>query len=382
MTSGMTAELHLRALFDPDAFAEEQARLGRIWTLVGFASDIPRENDWFRTVLGGCSIFIQRFAEGLRGFENRCAHRSYPLRTAERGNGPILCGFHHWRYNSAGAAVGIPVCQDAFGTTPAGLNKRLTLLDVACCGDLIFARFPGRDESLESFLGPCFDVISILCASMGEGRSATLPGRMNWRLSQWISMDEYHLAAVHATTLAVGKSYLRRTSLNYERCGVHSAYFLGQESGTIADWAGMLRRRESPGPGYRILHLFPNASIAFLPAIPSFPKGRLPFSYVILQRHIPTACDGTELEMRVVPAPQRHLGNALLPRLLAPFEAIRLHIVSYGFRRVLREDQEVCENLQRHARQIAPDPIYGASEARVGWFNEAYAEAMRASAPS
>jgi phenylpropionate dioxygenase-like ring-hydroxylating dioxygenase large terminal subunit len=274
----MTDDLHLDALHDAAAFVEEQRRLGQVWTLLGYASDIPRENDWFRTVLGGRSVFVQRFAEGLRGFENRCAHRSYPLRTTDRGVGPVICGFHNWRYDAEGNAVGIPNCPDSFSTTPGGLNRRLATLDVACCGDLIFARFPGLQESLAEFLGPIFDVLSELCASVAGGQRATLPGRMNWRLSQWISMDDYHLAAVHPKSLPAGKGYLRRSTLNYQRFGPHSAYFGGQDSGTIADWAGMLRAKQSPGPGYRIFHLFPNTGVAFLPAIPSRRKTRLPFS--------------------------------------------------------------------------------------------------------
>ena len=368
---------HLRALFDEEAFAEEQARLGQVWTLLGFASDLPRENDWFRAVLGGRSVFVQRFAQGLRGFENRCAHRSYPLRIEERGNGPVLCGFHHWRYGPEGHATGIPNCQDAFGTTPAGMNKRLATLDIARCGDLIFARFPGRAESLEEFLGPIFDVLAILCADMGGGRRGSLPGGMNWRLSQWISMDDYHLAAVHPRSIPAARGYLRKDALNYHRCGPHSAYFHGQERGSIADWGARLRLGQPSGPGYRILHLFPDSSIALIPTIP-FLGRRLPFAYVLLQRHVPAAMDRTALAYRLVPAPHRHLGGSRLARLLAPFEAPRLRIVERGVRQVLREDQEICENLQAQARQIAPDATYGASEIRVAWFNEAYRDAMDA----
>lgn len=377
----MESDLHLRAVFDATAFAAEQARLGQVWTLVGYASDIPRLNDWFRTLLGGRSVFIQRFAASgdgaLRGFENRCAHRSYPLRTADRGQGPILCGFHHWRYDAEGIATGIPNCQDAFGTTPAGLNRRLAALEVACCGDLIFARFPGRTETLEEFLGPIFDVVSVLCAGMGGGLRAALPGRMNWRLSQWISMDEYHLAAVHPASLAVGRRYLKREQLNYQRQGWHNAYFLGAGSGGIADWAGLLRAGQPAGPGYRIIHLFPNVGISFIPAIPFWKGRRLPFSYVMVQRHVPVAHDATELQLRLIPAPQRHLGRSALVRVLAAFEPLRLRLVHRGAVRVLREDQAVCETHQKTAHQLAPDPIYGASERRIAWFNEAYAEAMR-----
>lgn len=378
----MATELHLRALYDEEAFAEEQARFGQVWTLVGFAFDLPREGSWFRAVLGGRSIFIQRFADGLRGFENRCAHRSYPLRTEASGEGPILCGFHHWRYDSEGVATGIPNCQDAFGTTPRGLDRRLVRLDVACCGELVFARFPGRPESLESFLGPLFEVLGLLCADLGGSPRVSLPGRMNWRLSQWISMDDYHLAAVHPRSLATRGSYLRRSDLHYRRYGDHSAFLRGADPGSLEDWGRELRLGVPSRPGYRIIHLFPNASVTFLPTLPLLGKHRLPCSYVILQRHLPAAFDRTDLEITITPAPLRHQDSARLPRWLAPLKPLAIPLVRRGALRVLREDQEICENLQKGAHQIAPNPLHGASEIRVAWFNEAYAGAMRTAEPA
>lgn len=90
------------------AFQQEQARLGRIWTLLGLTLDVAKDGDWFTAELGGRSVFVQRFGDTLKGFENRCAHRFYPLRTKEKGNGPIKCGFHEWAYNQEGRAVSIP----------------------------------------------------------------------------------------------------------------------------------------------------------------------------------------------------------------------------------------------------------------------------------
>jgi phenylpropionate dioxygenase-like ring-hydroxylating dioxygenase large terminal subunit len=82
-----------RALADPASFEHEQMRLGRTWTMLGVVTDVANDGDWFRTVLGGRSIFVQRFGNDLRAFENVCAHRFYPLRTKDKGNGPIRCGF-------------------------------------------------------------------------------------------------------------------------------------------------------------------------------------------------------------------------------------------------------------------------------------------------
>ena len=68
-----------RSLVDPESFENEQIRLGQVWTLLGVPTDSANDGDWFRTILGGRSIFVQRFGDDLRGFENVCAHRFHIL---------------------------------------------------------------------------------------------------------------------------------------------------------------------------------------------------------------------------------------------------------------------------------------------------------------
>ena len=130
-----------RTLTDPEAFAREQAQLSQVWTLLGLTTDVPNDGDSIRGTLGGRSVFVQRFGDTLRGFENRCAHRFYPLRIKDKGSGPIRCGFHHWQYDKEGRAVGIPKCQEMYGVTPRELDARLAPVEVASCGTLIFGRF-------------------------------------------------------------------------------------------------------------------------------------------------------------------------------------------------------------------------------------------------
>ena len=87
-------------------FRREQDQLGRVWTLLGINHDVAHDGDWFCATLGGRSIFVQRFGVAIKVFENRCAHRFFPLRTAKKGKGPVVCDFHHWRYDQDGRAVG------------------------------------------------------------------------------------------------------------------------------------------------------------------------------------------------------------------------------------------------------------------------------------
>jgi phenylpropionate dioxygenase-like ring-hydroxylating dioxygenase large terminal subunit len=85
-----------RTLIDAEAFRREQRELSRMWTFLGFANDVANDGDWFRATLATRSVFVQRFGDELKGFENRCAHHSFPLRNSDKGNGAIVCGFHHW----------------------------------------------------------------------------------------------------------------------------------------------------------------------------------------------------------------------------------------------------------------------------------------------
>jgi len=371
----MDSEPNLRPLYDDEAFQAEQACLGQVWTLLGCASDIPAKDDWFRATLGGRSIFIQRFEDGLRGFENRCAHRSYPLRTQACGQGPIVCGFHHWRYDRDGVAAGIPICRDAYGVEPRALNKRLTRLDVEQCGDLIFGRFPGSPQAatLVDFLGPASEIISMLCADMRGAANASMAVAANWRFSQQISLDDYHPPAVHSANL--GKlGYLRLDALNYQRFGPHSAFFGGANSGTLETMAKALCESTLDAPGYRIFHLFPNAAIMFGTAFRLFGQ---PFRIVLVMHHVPLAFDRSETRLRI----QRHrwassepnLGDKIMDQ-VEPF--VRPFVKSRTIR-VLEEDRLICEGLQLGARQIRAGPAYSRQEARVAWFDEAYVAAMR-----
>jgi hypothetical protein len=45
-----------RSLVDPESFENEQIRLGQMWTLLGVATDVANDGDWFRTILGARSI--------------------------------------------------------------------------------------------------------------------------------------------------------------------------------------------------------------------------------------------------------------------------------------------------------------------------------------
>ncbi|MBV8406620.1 MAG: Rieske 2Fe-2S domain-containing protein [Alphaproteobacteria bacterium] len=356
------------SLTDEKAFAAEQEKLGRVWTFLGLTADLKKDNDWFRATLGGRSVFVQRFGNEIVGFENVCAHRFFPLRTSDKGNGPIVCGFHHWHYDRTGEAVGIPICQELFGGTPREIGARLTPVEIAVCGSLVFGRLAaaGGGESLKAFLGAAWPILTAL---------STLPSTLhafggiveaNWRLMVNITLDDYHTVAVHDRP-----KHQKTADIQYWRFGLHSAHAIGKRH-TLQSMAEECRadpERHRPS-GYKIFNIFPNLAVGLF-------KAR-PFWYANIQQFVPVSPGRSEWRgwfyRTIFPAADRSARD----RLLRPFpDAIRARVVRRSLECIARQDHAACERLQEVAGQAGKHPILGAQETRIGWFQEAYERTMQ-----
>jgi phenylpropionate dioxygenase-like ring-hydroxylating dioxygenase large terminal subunit len=361
-----------RTLTDPQAFSREQSSLAYTWTLLGLAKDVASDGDWFRATLATRSVFVQRFGSELRGFENRCAHRFYPLRTADKGKGPIVCGFHHWRYNKEGLALGIPLCEELYGVNPRELNARLNTIEVATCGTLVFGRFlePGVTDTLEEFLGEGFPILQAM-SQMGD-EPLWLSGvvKANWKLCLQITFDDYHGVAVHPGTF--GKlGYLRRKNVTYVRFGVHSALLSTTEPQALEKMSAACRAGTFHSQNYRIFQFMPNLIISHF-------RAHAQFWYCLIQQFTPTAHDRSEMRAWLYPAPFP-ADHARHERWTRPFtDPVRKHVVHHYVRTVFREDNEVCERIQAIAHQVPGAPMIGALEERIGWFEESYRQIVSA----
>ena len=356
-----------RTMTDGAAFTAEQEMLGHVWTFLGFASEIPAANDWFTTTLGGRSIFVQRFDIGLRAFENRCAHRFYPLRTERRGNGPVVCGFHHWRYNAEGRALGIPKCIEMYGRTPRDIDAKLAEVELAQCGEMIFGRFPGRQQcSLAEWLGPGHDILVHLGSSMRNPDRYSREVDANWKLMMSISLDDYHIVAVHPTTF--GKAgYLPPDIIHYVRFNAHSAYIPGGAAGALEDIAEACRAGTFIPGRYRIFQFFPGFIVALVKAMDYFGDS---YWFVLTQHLEPLSPGRTRTTTCFSPMPFRKPAGPIR----AAFRAMTMPWTRLGVRlqsaRIHDEDNAACENLQRIAWPGDANPILARQETRVGWFQQ------------
>ena len=354
-----------RTLVDAAAFAAEQARLAHVWTFLGIAADLARDDDWITASLATRPVFVQRFGRELRGFENLCVHRFYPLRTAQRGNGPMVCGFHHWRYDADGRALGIPLSEEAFGAVSRALDARLTPIEVAVCGTLVFGRFPAphAKQSLEEFLGEGFPVLAAMSQMPAPPLDFTRSIAANWRLSLHISLDDYHGVAVHPDSFGRG-GYVHRTDITYARFGLHNA-FLNSTKGGFAAFAAACRDGTARSTCYTILQVMPNLLLA---------QARTDGNrfYCALHHYVPVSHDRTLLQLWTYPTPLA-INETWLGRLYRrASDPIRRYVVRQRVARIMDQDKEVCERLQRSVSGVGRSPRLGALEERIAWFEESY----------
>jgi phenylpropionate dioxygenase-like ring-hydroxylating dioxygenase large terminal subunit len=360
-------------LIDPARFRDEQARLARIWTFLGFRHDASKDGDWFRATIATRSVFVQRFGDELRGFENRCAHRSFPLRNADKGNGPIVCGFHNWRYDKNGEVVAVPQC--AFGPAPGELAARLNPIEIDTCGSLIFGRLaaPGGSSSLRQYLGDSFEILAAISDTPVGPRFVTRSVEANWRLCFHANVEDYHGPIIHSRTL--GKSgYPRPDRTHYFRFGWHSAFVSNPDPDALRKMAADCRAGTWRSANYRVFQIFPDLTVSHV-------RAHWENWLIVVVQYAPVSPSRSIMRAWYYPAPfPSQRAPAWYDLMTRPLtNLLRKIAVPYMVRMVLDEDNLVCERQQSIAQQLSPAPILGALEERLAWYEEAYAEAMRAS---
>jgi len=356
-------------LIDPQAFRHEQQRLEHAWTFLGLADDVARDGDWVRASIATRSVFVQRFGDELRGFENVCAHRFYPLRQEAKGNGPVICGFHHWQYNRDGTAVGVPICNVVFGKPPHALGVSLRRIELATCGPMIFGRFPSPEAtaSLEAYLGDTFPILEALARTMEQPLYAERSIKASWKLNLHISLDEYHGPSVHPTTFGRGGYPRSMSHHRYVRVGANSAFLYSDEEACFQKLVAGCRDGSYRSSHYFVFQILPNLIVAHAEA----DRG---FWYCTLMQYSPVTHDRTDFRGWSFTAPfeadRSWLAHAARP-VTDPF---RHRVFHHYFKRVVNEDAAVCERMQAVAHQIDRPPLLGAQEERIGWFEESLRE--------
>ena len=145
---------------DPELFAEERDRLlGKTWSGIGFAGDLPASGYAKPITFMGLPLVIVRDRDDvLRVFHNVCSHRGMVLINAEGPvQGSIRCPYHSWTYDLSGQLKGTPHIGgvgvhklDSFACEKHGMK----LVSSAVWFDIVFVNLDGEAAPFTQFIAP------------------------------------------------------------------------------------------------------------------------------------------------------------------------------------------------------------------------------------
>jgi phenylpropionate dioxygenase-like ring-hydroxylating dioxygenase large terminal subunit len=182
----------------------------KVWTLAGFASDIPNVGDYFKYDLGRESFLIVRSKpDKIRAYYNVCPHRGNQLVTADFAtiSDTIKCSFHGWKFGLDGSNVKI---RDEETFRPEVIAHRPGLTETACdtWNGLVFVSMNPRPEPLLDYLGVIPEHLNAFRIDLMRPYSDTLAWLdANWKLNMDAFLEFYHAWDVHPETNPFIDSY-------------------------------------------------------------------------------------------------------------------------------------------------------------------------------
>ncbi|MEC9341661.1 MAG: Rieske 2Fe-2S domain-containing protein, partial [Pseudomonadota bacterium] len=200
--------VHRRVFTEPAVFHQEMAQIfGRAWVYVGHEGELPEPGDYKRARIGLEPVIMIRGRDGrIRIFFNSCRHRAASLCQEERGNlQHLLCPYHGWVYDTAGALVSVPFQEQQSSDFERGDYPLLQPPRVASRAGFWFACMDDAVEPLDDYLGAAGKYLDYFVELSPSGRirldtgvhKYAYPG--NWKAQVENSMDGYHPALVHSS---------------------------------------------------------------------------------------------------------------------------------------------------------------------------------------
>ena len=175
------------------------------WLCVGRADEIAAHGDYITHDIAGVPIFVIRHEDGtINGFINACAHRFTRLLDTETGSRKqIICPYHAWTYDCAGALVRAPfmTMKEGFDPSCHGLRP----LQVEVWEGFVYVTLAEKPAvSLAHALAPLRDTI-VGRYDMACYRTVlreTMRWEANWKNLIENFTESYHVPIAHGKTFA------------------------------------------------------------------------------------------------------------------------------------------------------------------------------------
>jgi len=354
------ALLHPRDYLDPAIARAERERLfARCWQFVCFTDQLARPGDWLTREIAGRPVVVQRGDEGFRAFLNVCTHRFARIARAERGSGPLRCGYHGWTYDREGVPRGIPGNDTCFGLDREARQARaLARFAVEACGRFLFVRLESGGPGLADFLGPAMTAhLHHLSAVFAPPfTEAVLPWEADWKVGIENVLETYHVDSVHPDTF-------RKVVAGGWDCTddpPHSTGVTGLTEEAQRWWGGLTGRLGLAASdrlaGYHHVLVWPNLAIGITAGV-----------LMSAQTYEPTGPERFDLRYRLCLAQGREGAGR---------RAMEAHLATLN-RDLLAEDAAIGAEVQRGTRHAPGPALLGRQESRIAWFQRAWADMVR-----
>jgi glycine betaine catabolism A len=284
------------------------------------------------------SAILVRDNDGvLRAFTNACRHRATRLVDAPCKAKAIVCPYHGWTYDLAGALLHRPHAEAFAGIDPVGLRE----LPVEERHGLVWLGSNVR-EHLGDLDG---DIAALELDRHVLWKQVRQPRRCNWKLVVEAFLDGYHIRVLHRDSIY--RFFLDAASVA-ERVGPHIRALTGRRAllEAPADLGGVDLRLLATAS-----HLiFPATTIIIHP------------DFISLVTMHPLTAETAEYDhMMLIPADRAHETDHWTKSWALIEEGV-----------FQREDLWVCEQIQRGINGKGTDDlVFGSLEFPVRWFHDA-----------
>jgi Rieske 2Fe-2S family protein len=347
-------EVAVAEFLSEDRCAREQEQLfRRLPQIVALESELATGGACLVREIGGVSILVLRGADGVvRGFRNACRHRATALVDAPCTVKALVCPYHGWTYDLAGALIHVPH-PDAFDSS-CRERRGLLPVPVAVRHGLVFAALAPFDAA--GFLAPIDGELAALGADRWPVyRHVSREVRGNWKLIIDAFLDAYHLRQLHRATIY---PFFADACAETEPAGPHIRAVVARRSLAEAEDAALA------GPGLRALvtpsyFVFPAAIFILHP------------DYLSVLTCQPLAASLTRFShwMLIPELPRSEAASAHWAR---SFELIDEGVFA-------REDLRIVEAMQRGlAASGDPTVVFGRHEHASLWFHQRVSDLLSA----
>jgi phenylpropionate dioxygenase-like ring-hydroxylating dioxygenase large terminal subunit len=350
---------HSRGVFE----REMQTIFSNGYQFAAVLNELSNDRDYVCLDYFGTAIVVQNFKGKIKAFQNVCAHRFNRIQLGERGNRLLTCMYHGWTYDETGYPAGLP--KKAQFVSRGERDPKLSLIEykVEICGIFVFVAPASLGADLKTQLGGFYETLLDLSKHIGgETHFSHIGHQANWKLLVENVIECYHCSTVHQNTFicyGFGKAEMQDLIVEGGHSSCHWPREVSVNEDQMRRGLSHLNGRSLKHQTYHHIYVFPNMFVSSTQGT-SFYVGQL----------LPISEDNTILRIRYFEPKMEWKRWHRTRQDLVNVETVEIGV------RLIEEDRQILENIQRGVRLSDRPGVLGADEVRIAAFADHYEKMM------